>query len=238
MLYIFLVVLLLAGIVYGIISLFPKALSPADKLALQQGHINNTILGESAGEITLPLALQNFAIFHIEGNYITDIFTQLYNNETLYSFLYHGKTFHTKWSLSNPIPGAGLVGETEIRCWLGKLPVELPNAEVFYRHIPQDVSSFCTQKIFLCGNKDWDKKYAFAGDPKFVSFLSPSLISWIEKNRLYIMISSGWMLLIDVKGTNISSDKQIWQNQMQDMSAWISLQDILIQKSENKISVI
>ena len=46
------------------------------------------------------------------------------------------------------------------------------------------------------------------------------------------MIAFGWMLLIDVKGTNILSDEQAWKNQMQDMSAWISLQEILIQKSE------
>ncbi len=228
MLYIFLIILLLAGIFYGIISLLLEASSPAEKLVKQKGHITNVILDKPAGDITLPLELQQFEIFHIKGDYITDVFTQLCDNNTLYSFLLHGKTFHTKIGLSNPIPGAGIVGETEIRCWLGKLPIDLPNVEIFYRHAPNDVSPFCSQKIFLCGNKEWDEKYVFAGDPKFISFLSPSLISWMEKNRLNIMISSGWMLLLDVKKFAIPNDNQTWQNQMQDMSAWISLQDIIL----------
>ena len=100
--------------------------------------------------------------------------------------------------------------------------------------MPNKKTSFCTKKIFLCGNEDWDQKYVFAGNPKFVSFLSPSLISWIEKNRLYIMISSGWMLLLDVKRIATPNDKQGWQNQMQDMSVWISLKDILVQESAKK----
>ena len=148
----------------------------------------------------------------------------------MFSFLVYGHTFQTKWSLSNPLPGSGCVGQTHLRCWLGKLPVNVPDAEVFYRRLPQDVSPFCTQKPFLCGNKEWDEKYVFAGDSQFVSFISPGFISWLEKNRLYVMISSGWLLLVDPKETIVPNDKSTWQNQMQDMSVWISLKDILVQK--------
>ena len=234
MLYIFLVILLLAGLVYGIISLLPEAPSPAEKIMKQHGRLANKILGKPAGEIILPLELQHFSFFNIKGDYITDIFTQLHNNETLYSFLLHGKMFQDKWSLSNPIPASKLYAESEMRCWFGKLPIEIPNVEVFYRYAPQDVPAFCTQKIFLCGNKEWDEKYVFAGDPKFASFLTPEFISWIAKKRLYVMISLGWMLLIDVKRFEILGDAQKWQNQMQDMSAWISLKDILVQESAKK----
>lgn len=235
MLYIFLVIILLAVICYTIVSLLPGAPSPAEKLLKQQGRLANTILGKPAGKVTLPLELQHFALLNIKGDYITNIFTQPYNNKTLYSFILHGKTFSAKRSLSNPLPFARFDGETEIRCWFGKLPIDLPDVEVFYRHTPKDVPAFCSQKIFLCGNKEWDEKYVFAGDPKFISFLSPALISWIEKNRLYIMISSGWMLLADVKRFDMPNDNQAWQNQMQDMSAWTSLQDIL-KETEKQIS--
>ena len=235
MLYIFLIIVLLAVVVYGIVSLIPGAPSPAEKLYKQQGRMANTILGNPAGEVVLPLTLQQFAPLNIKGDYITDIFTQPYNNETLYSFILHGKTFSDKQSLSNPLPASRLVGETEIRCWFGKLPIDLPDAEVFYRHLPQDVPPFCTKEIFLCGNKELDEKYVFAGNRKFISFLSPSLISWIEKNRLYILISSGWMLLMDVKRFDVPGDNQAWQSQMQDMSAWISVQDIL-KETEKQIS--
>ena len=228
--FLLIVLLLIAGITYGLITLLPKPVSPAEQLARQQGRLTNNIQGKPSGEIILPLELQHFALFHIKGNYITDIFTQPHNNGTLFSFLLHGKTFHTKWSFSNPLPGAGAVGQTHLRCWLGKLPIHLPNAEVFYRHAPGDVPPFCTQKLFSCGKKEWDEKYVFAGDPQFVSFLSPAFMSWLGKNRLYVMISSGWMLLLDAKESPVPNDKQTWQNQMQDMSAWTSLQEILIKK--------
>ncbi len=230
MLYLLAIILLFAFALNIIINLLPEAPSPVEKLSKGQWHITNIVLGQKTMDVYMPIELKYFEIFNISGNYITDVFTQDYDNQTLYSFLLHGKTFHDNWSLSNPIPGRRLFSETEIRCWFGKLPIALPDAEIFYRHAPQDVSPFCTKKIFSSGISEWDQKYVFAGDPKFVSFLSPALINWIEKNRLYIMISSGWMLLLDVKRLSIPNDVNTWQNQMQDMSVWISLKDILSQK--------
>lgn len=226
----FLVIFLIVLLVYGIISFLPKAASPAEKLVKQQGRIANTILGEPTGEETLPLELQQFEPFQIKGNYVTDIFTLPHNDKKLFSFLLHGKTFHEKWSLSNILPGMNAIGQTHLRCWLGKLPVNVPEAEVFYRHAPQDIPPFCSKDPFSCGNETWDKKYVFAGNPQFASYISPAFIDWLEKNRLYVMISSGWMLLVDAKETTVPNDKQSWKNQMQDMSAWTSLQDILIKK--------
>lgn len=231
MLYFFAFILLIAIVLYVIVSLIPGAPSPAEKLVKQQGKIANEILGKPAREITLPLELKEFYPFQIKGNYITDIFTQSYNNETLFSFLLHGRNFHTKFGLSNPLPGTRYVGQTHFRCWLGKIPEILPKkAEVFYRKAPQDVHPFCTQTMFSCGNKELDEKYVFAGDPKFISFLSPELISWIEKNRLHIMISSGWMLLVDPREITVPNDEKLWQKIMEDMSAWTSLKDILLKK--------
>ncbi len=228
MLIIFLIMVLVAAILYGIISLIPEAPSPAEKLVKQQGHLTNKILGKPAGEITLPLELQEFTPFRIEGNYITDIFTQIHNKETLFSFLLHGRNYHTKWSLSNPLPVLRYASQTHFRCWLGKLPITLPNVEIFFRRVPQDVHPFCTQTVFSSGNTEWNQKFAFAGDPRFISFLSSELISWIEKNRLHIMISSGWMLLIEPREITAPNDEKTWQKLMEDMSAWTSLQDILI----------
>lgn len=232
MLFILLGILVIGAILYGIVSLIPGASSPAEKLVKQQGRITNKILGKPAGEITLPLILQEFVPFQNKGNYITDIFTQTYNNETLFSFLLHGRNFYDKISLNNPLPGSHYVGQTYSRCWLGKLPINLPDAEIFYRKAPQDVHPFCTKQMFSCGNKELDEKYVFAGDPKFLSFLSPEFFSWVAKNRFYIMISSGWMLLLDPKETIVPNEFKEWQDKMQDMSAWTSLKDILIQEAE------
>lgn len=231
MLWFFAFILLIGIVLYIIVSLIPGAPSPAEKLVKQQGKITNKILGKPAGEITLPLVLQEFAPFQIKGNYITDIFTQPYNNETLFSFLLHGRNYHSKVSSNNPLPGSGYVGQTCFRCWLGKLPINLPDSEIFYRKAPQDVHPFCTKQIFSFGNKELDEKYVFAGNPRFLSLLSPAVFSWVAKNRLYIMISSGWMLLIDPKEPIVPNEIQAWQDKMQDMSAWTSLQDILIQEA-------
>lgn len=223
MLFILLGILVIGAILYGIVSLIPGAPSPAEKLVKQQGRITNKILGKPAGEITLPLVLQEFVPFQNKGNYITDIFTQSYNNETLFSFL-----LYTKVGPNNPL----YRGQMYFRCWLGKLPINFPDAEIFYRKAPQDVHPFCTKQLFSFGNKELDEKYVFAGNPRFLSYLSPAVFSWVAKNRLYIMISSGWMLLMDPKGTIVPNEFKEWQDKMQDMSAWTSLKDILIQEAE------
>ncbi len=77
MLWFFAFILLIAIVLYVIVSLIPGAPSPAEKLVKQQGKITNKILGKSAGEITFPLVLKEFYPFQIKGNYITDIFTIL-----------------------------------------------------------------------------------------------------------------------------------------------------------------
>lgn len=235
MLYFFAPILLMAIILYVIVLLMPGALSPAEKLVKQQGRIANKILGKPTGEITLPLVLKEFYPFQIQGNYITDIFTQSYNDETLFSFLLHGRNFYTKFGLNNPLPGSKYVGQTHFRCWLGKIPDILPKkAEVFYRKTPQDIHPFCTQTRFSYGNKELDDKYAFAGDPGFKSFLSQEFFSWVAKNRLYVMISSGWMLLIDPKEIVVPNEFQVWKEKMQNMSAWTTLKDILVQEAAKK----
>ena len=101
---IFLIIVLAVVALYVIVSLIPEAPSPAEKLAKQKGSIRNTILGKASGEITLPLELKEFVPFHIKGNYITDIFTQSYNDETLFSFLLHGRNFNAKIGPNNPLP--------------------------------------------------------------------------------------------------------------------------------------
>ena len=42
------------------------------------------------------------------------------------------------------------------------------------------------------------------------------------------MLSSGWMLLIEPREITVPNDEKTWQKLMEDMSAWTSLQDILI----------
>lgn len=223
-------IILIAFVIFLISFALQKPISPAEKLRQQQGHLTNTILGESAGQITLPLELQYFPIFQLKGNYLTDIFVQPHHNEKLYSFLLHGKTFQTKVAPSNPLPGAGAVGKTSMHCYFGKLPVHIPQVQIFHRHAPQDVPPLCTLQPFTCGQDALDKKYIFAGNPSFAQHISQPLISWLGKNHLYVMIDKDWMLLVDPKQLTIPNNKEAWQNQMLDMSAWTSLQDILNQK--------
>ena len=148
-------------VIIGLVSLLlrlilPKSISAAEKLLKQNGKISNTVFEKSAGEVQLPIQLKSFSLFWEKGSYITDVFSQQETNGEVFSFLLHGHTFSAGISLQNPIPGAGAVSQTCMRCWAGAVPTSWPEIEVWRRHAPGDVPPFCSSKRFSSGVAELD----------------------------------------------------------------------------------
>ena len=218
------VVLILVAIVVYVVPRFFLSPSPsvAKKIFQKQGKLTNVVFDKPAGEIEVPIPLQNFNLFREPGTWLTDMFIQQVAGQKIFSFILHGHT--------SPFGGFGAVHQTSRHCIVGELPFSCPDVEVAKRHVPNDKPAYLCKPAFSSGLKELDERYAFGGNEDFRSCLSLEMIDWLKKYPFQIIIESGWMLLVDRREVVVPAQESDWKSYMQDVSAWISLAEILNHK--------